>query len=164
MFLFDSLGFTGFKEFIIDNDFNIIDKLLYNVNRFNKNDEKINLINLKVSEYEYDRIKRKGFLSKLTDTAKDLIHLLSEFLKYHNVKEMILYTVNDQLQETASDTFGIFQVYFYKNLFAPLEDSQIIEHEKLTKQTIEKVLHELFSGDKASNEEKMEDFKEEYSL
>ena len=164
LFLFDSLGFTGFKEFIIDNDFNIIDKLLYNVNRFNKNDEKINLINLKVSEYEYDRIKRKGFLSKLSDTAKDLIHLLSEFLKYHNVKEMILYTVNDQLQETASDTFGIFQVYFYKNLFAPLEDSQIIEHEKLTKQTIEKVLHELFSGDKASNEEKMEDFKEEYSL
>ena len=103
-------------------------------------------------------------MSKLTDTAKDLIHLLSEILKYHNVKEMILYTVNDQLQETASDTFGIFQVYFYKNLFAPLEDSQIIEHEKLTKQTIEKVLHELFSGDKASNEEKMEDFKEEYSL
>ena len=97
LFLFDSLGFAGFKEFIVDNDLNIIDKLLYNVNRFNKNDEKINLINLKVSEYEYDRIKRKDFLSKLTDTAKDLIHLVSEFLKYHNVKEMILYAVNDQL-------------------------------------------------------------------
>ena len=121
LFLFDSLGFTGFKEFIIDNDFNIIDKLLYNVNRFNKNDEKINLINLKVSEYEYDRIKRKGFLSKLSDTAKDLIHLLSEFLKYHNVKEMILYAVNNQLQETASDTWGTFQIYFYKNLFVPLK-------------------------------------------
>ena len=47
LFLFDSLGFTGFKEFIIDNDLNIIDKLLYNVNKFNKYDEKINLINLK---------------------------------------------------------------------------------------------------------------------
>ena len=51
LFLFYSLGFTGFKEFIIDNDLNIIDKLLYNVNKFNKNDEKINLINLKFSEY-----------------------------------------------------------------------------------------------------------------
>ena len=71
LFLFDSLGFTGFKEFIIDNDLNIIDKLLYNVNKFNKNDKKINLINLKFSEYESDRIKRKGVLSKLTDTAKD---------------------------------------------------------------------------------------------
>ena len=46
-FLFDSLGFTGFKESIIDGDLNIIDKLLYTVNKFNKNDEKINLINLK---------------------------------------------------------------------------------------------------------------------
>ena len=106
---FDSLGFTGFKEFIIDNDLNIIDKLLYNVNKFNKNDEKINLINLKF-EYEYDRIKRKGFLSKLTDTAKDLFHLLSEFSKYHNVKEMTLYAVDDQLQETTSDICGIFQL------------------------------------------------------
>ena len=164
MFLFDSLGFTGFKEFIIDNDLNIVDKPLYNVNKFNKNDDKINLINLKFLEYEYDRIERKGVLSKLTDTVKDLFLLLSKFSKYHNVKEMTLYAVDDQLQETTSDTCGIFQLYFYKNLFDPLEDSQIIEHEKLTKQTIEKILNEIFSRDKASNEEKMEDFKEEYYL
>ena len=37
LFLFDSLGFTAFKEFIIDND----------LNKFNKYDEKINLINFK---------------------------------------------------------------------------------------------------------------------
>ena len=61
MFIFDSLGFTGFKEFIIDNDLNMTDKLLNNVNKFNKNDEKNNLINLKFSEY--DRIKRTGILS-----------------------------------------------------------------------------------------------------
>ena len=51
MFLFDSIGFTGFKEFFIDNDLNITDKLLYNVKKFIKNDPKINLINLKFSEY-----------------------------------------------------------------------------------------------------------------
>ena len=164
LFLFDSIGCTGFKEFIIDNDLNIIDRLLYNVNKFNKNDEKTNLINLKFSEYEYDRIKRKGVLSKLTDTTKDLFHLLSEFRKYHNVKETTLYAVDDQLQETISDTCGIFQLYVYKNLFDPLEDSQIIDHEKLAKQTIEKILNEIFSRDKASNEESMEDFKEEYNL
>ena len=132
LFLFDSLGFTGFKEFIIDNDLNIIDKLLYNVNKFNKNDEKINLINLKFSEYEYDRIKRKGVLSKLTDKAKDLFHLLSKFSKYHDVKEMTLYAVDDKLLKLLQ-TCGIFQVYFCKNLFDPLEDSKIIEHEKFTK-------------------------------
>ena len=163
-FLFDSLWFTGLKEFIIDNDLHIIDKLLYNVNKFNNNDEKINLINLKFSEYQSDRIKRKGVLSKLTDTAKDWFHLLSKFSKYHNVKEMTLNAIDDHLQETTLDTCGIFQLYFYKNLFHPLEDSQIIEHEKLTKQTIEKILNEIFSRDKASNEEKMEDFKEVYNL
>ena len=122
MFLFDSLGFTGVKEFIVDNNLNIIDKLLYNVNKFNKNDGKINLINLRFSEHEYDRIKRKGVLSKLTDTAKDLFHLLSKFSKYHNVKEMTLYAADDPLQETTSDKCGIFQLYFYKNLFDPLEN------------------------------------------
>ena len=95
MFLFDNLGFTGFKEVISDNDLNIIGKLLYNVNKFNKNNEKINLINLKFSEYEYDRVKRKGVLSKLTDTAKDLFHLLSEFSKYHDIEEMTFYAVDD---------------------------------------------------------------------
>ena len=164
MFLFDSFGFTGFKTFIVDTDLNVIDKLLCNVNKFNKNDEKINLINLKFSEYEYNRIKRKSYLSKLTDTAKDLFHLLSEFSKYHNVNEMTLYAADDHLQEIISDTCGIFQLYFYKSLFNPLETSQIIEHEKLTKQTIEKILNEIFSTDKASNEEKMADFKEEYNL
>ena len=79
LFLFDSVGFTCFKEYIVDNDLNIIDKLLYNVNKFNKNDGKINLINLRFSEHEHDRIKRKGILSKLTDTAKDLLHLPSKF-------------------------------------------------------------------------------------
>ena len=74
---------------------------------------------------------------------------------------MTLYAVDDQLQETTSDTCGIFQLYFYKNLFDPLEQSQIIEHEKLARQTIEKILNEISSRDKASNEEKMEDFKEE---
>ena len=121
LFLFDSFRFTGFKKLIIDNDLNVIDKLLYNVNKFNKNNEKINLINLRFSENEYDKIIKKGVLSKLTDTAKDLFYLLSEFSKYHNANEMMLHAVDDQLQENSSDTCGIFQLYFYKNLFEPLE-------------------------------------------
>ena len=77
---------------------------------------------------------------------------------------MTSYAVDDQLQETTSDTCGIFQLYFYKNLFDTLEQSQITEHEKLARQTIEKILNEISSRDKASNEEKMEDFKEECNL
>ena len=38
LLLFDSFGFTGFKKFIIDNDLGAIDKLLFNLQKFNKKD------------------------------------------------------------------------------------------------------------------------------
>ena len=36
LLLFDSFGFAGFKQFIVDNDMNIIDKLLFNFKKINK--------------------------------------------------------------------------------------------------------------------------------
>ena len=38
LLLFDSSSFTGFKKFIIDNDLSVIDKLLFNLQKFNKKD------------------------------------------------------------------------------------------------------------------------------
>ena len=32
--LFDSFGFEGFKEFVIDNDKNILNKILYGIEKF----------------------------------------------------------------------------------------------------------------------------------
>ena len=37
LLLFDSFGFAGFKQFIVDNDKNMIDKMLFNLEKFNKN-------------------------------------------------------------------------------------------------------------------------------
>ena len=34
IFLFDSFGFEGFKEFIIDNDRNILNKILFGIEKF----------------------------------------------------------------------------------------------------------------------------------
>ena len=42
--------------------------------------------------------------------------------------------LDDQLQELTADTCGIFQLYFYKNLFDPVRDSKIIDGEFLTKE------------------------------
>ena len=36
IFLFDSFGFEGFKEFIIDNDRNILNKILFGIEKFKK--------------------------------------------------------------------------------------------------------------------------------
>ena len=38
LLLFDSFRFTGFKKFIIDNDLDAVDKLSFNLQKFNKKD------------------------------------------------------------------------------------------------------------------------------
>ena len=55
--------------------------------------------------------------------------------------------VDDRLQELDSSTCGIFQPYFYDNLFSPNENSNIQNDTKLTKRTVETLLNELFTLD-----------------
>ena len=83
---FDSFGFIGFKQFIVDNDKNIIHKMLFNLEKFSKKDTKINLVSLTFSIESYKKIKEKS-LDNLTDTAKDFFHLLSEFGKVKKKKK-----------------------------------------------------------------------------
>ena len=60
IFLFDSFRFEGFKEFILDNDRNILNKIFYGTEKFDKKDNKITQITLKFSMLEYEKIgKRK---------------------------------------------------------------------------------------------------------
>ena len=54
IFLFDSFGFSGLKEFIIQNDINITDKIMYDLKKFNSVDKKITLILVKISIKEYN--------------------------------------------------------------------------------------------------------------
>ena len=72
--------------------------------------------------------------------------------------------VDDQLQNLTSGTCGIFQLYFYKNLFDPLKKSKIINDEKLTKNTILKLLNELFSVSDKQNEKVEEQFAQDYDI
>lgn len=52
----------------------------------------------------------------------------------------------------------------YKSLFDPLEDSEIIKHTKLTKDTVKRILNEIFSRNISFTEKLVEGFKEEYSM
>ena len=85
LLLFDSFGFTGFMQFIVDSDKSITDRMLFNFEKFNKKDAKINLVSLTFSIQSYKKIKEKS-LDNLTDTAKDFFHLLSEFRKLKKQK------------------------------------------------------------------------------
>lgn len=61
--------------------------------------------------------------------------------------------VRGQGQDLDSVTCGIFQLYFYDNLFNPDEDSKIQDKAKLKEKTIETLLNELFALDNQEQNE-----------
>ena len=63
-----------------------------------------------------------------------------------------------------TDTCGLFQLYFYINLFIPQGKSQIIKNKTLNLRTIRNLLKELFSKNTAQNEEIVENFALEHGI
>ena len=127
-----------------------------------KNDNKITLIMLKFSMAAYKEVKNSHNLST---TTIDLLHLMYEFGKLHKIKDEVkVHLVNDQLQKIDTNTCGIFQLYFYVNLFAPLDGSSVIHEKTLTRSTFEKLLNEIFLLDREENEKKIEQFTDETEI
>ena len=90
---------------------------------------------------------------------------MNELEKKRNLKnEVTMHFVDDQLQKTETDTCGIFQLYFYVNLFNPVKNSQIISDKTLTKKTIEELLNEIFTSNKDENESKIAGFTDENEI
>ena len=78
IFLFDSFEFKGFKEFILQDDQKVLSKILYDIEKFNKRDNKITLIFLKFFMQEHEKIKNK---IRLSETTIDLLHLMNDYGK-----------------------------------------------------------------------------------
>ena len=143
IFLFDSFGFIGLKEFIIDNGRKLIDKFFFGLEKINKKDKRINLTYLQFDLGSYKRVNRK----LLTPKAQDFFHTLNEFAKIHERKVVNVYMVGNQLQDLQSDTCGSFQLYFYTNLF---------NIKTLNMKTLETLLNEIFVLNISENERRVE--------
>ena len=86
---------------------------------------------------EYEKIRNSH---RLTTTTQDLLHLMYEFGKLHKINDVVtMHLVENQLQKIETDTCRIFQLYFYVNLFTPLENSSIVNDKNLSKSTLEKL-------------------------
>ena len=72
--------------------------------------------------------------------------------------------VEDRMQDMESSTFGIFQLYFYENLFNPDENSKNQNETKFKKTTVETLLNELFSLDDKENEIKMNEYADKLGI
>ena len=135
---------------------------MFGIQKLKKKDQKIIIISLKFSMKEYEKIKNEH---RLRPTTQDLLHLIYEYGRLHNIKDLVtVYSVDDQLQKLETDTCGIFQLYFYFNLFVPYENSSVLGDSKLTKRKVEKLLNEIFSLDRNQSEEEMERFAKEKNI
>ena len=135
---------------------------MFGIQKLKKKYQKIIIISLKFSMKEYEKIKNEH---RLRPTTQDLLHLIYEYGRLHNIKDLVtVYSVDDQLQKLETDTCGIFQLYFYFNLFVPYENSSVLGDSKLTKRKVEKLLNEIFSLDRNQNEEEMERFAKEKNI
>ena len=72
--------------------------------------------------------------------------------------------VEHRMQDLDSTTCGIFQPYFYENLFNPDKNSKIQNESKLKYTTVETLLNELFSLDDRENEIKMDEYADELGV
>ena len=99
----------------MNDDKKVINRIFYDLKKFNVPNNKLTLVIIKFSIEEYEKIKRSYTLSK---TTVYVLHLINSFGKHHNIKDKVkIDRVNDTLQMVEKDTCGMFQIYFYVNLF-----------------------------------------------
>ena len=119
-----------------------------------RTDSKITLCKKQFNLSAYKNFSKRK-LDALSDTANDFFRFIlvfSNMLKLCNFVN--IWMVEDRVQDLNSVTCGIFQLYFYDNLFNPNENSKIQDKARLNKKTIETLLNELFVlDDQDKNEE-----------
>ena len=163
LLLFDSHGIDGFKYFIVDNDEKIIDELLYDYKKCKSNNPifEIKLCSMTFVLNVWEKMSNQK-KTQLNETATYFFHLLYQFAKLKKVNKMTIVIVENDLQKLSSSTCGIFQLYFYKNLFDPPLQSSIISHKNLNMATIESLLNEIFTPQTEENEKRIKLFKQEF--
>ena len=147
LFLFDSFGIEGFKLFIVDNDQDIINKLLYNFKKCEvKSTQKLKLCIMKFCVGTRQKISQKR-KDQLTDTAQNFFNLLEQFAKLKKTHCMNILILENQIQDLISPNCRQFQLYFYKDLFDPDEKSKILSHQTFNKSTLQTIINKIFSTD-----------------
>ena len=142
--MFGSLGLDGFKIFVVNNQETVINELLYNFKRCEaQSNKKLTLCSMKFCVNTWQKMSQKT-KSQLTETAQNLFHLLEQFAKLKQSQCMNILILENRVQNLLTSDCGPFQLYFYKNLFDPDEQSKIVQHQKLTKNTLETLLNEFF--------------------
>ena len=158
IFFFDSYGIEGLKHFIIQDDREIVDEILIGTEKTDRTDDKITLCKIKFNLGACKDLTEDEIIS-LSDTARNFFYLIQAFGIKLKLRIFVnIWMVEERLQDLDSATCGMFQIYFYQNLFNPDKNRKIQGETKLNKKTVETLLNEFFSLDDKENEIKMKEY------
>ena len=159
MFFFDSFGLDGLRHFIIRDDKKVIEKILFGTEKMTRIDNKITLVNIRFNLNACKNLSKRE-LDALSNTANNFFHFIQAFgnkLKLCDFGNV--WMVEDRVQDLNSVICGIFQLYFYNNLFNCDKNSKIQNKARLSKRTIKTLLNELFVlDDQETNEETIKQY------
>ena len=107
------------KSFLIQDHQKVIEKILLGTDQLTRTDKKITLVNINFSLNDCKNL-RKNELDNLRDTARDFFYFVQSFGDKLKLRDFInLLVVKDRIQGFDTVNCGIYQIYFYNNLFNP---------------------------------------------
>ena len=117
---------------------------MFGTERMTRTDNKITLGKIRFNLNACKKLSKKE-LAALSDTATNFFHFIQAFGNKHKLRNFVsIWMVEDMVQDLSSVTCGIFQLYFYENLFNPDGNGKIHINKRLNKRTIKTLLNELF--------------------
>ena len=164
-FFFDSFGLDGLKHFIVQDDKSIVQQILLGIEKMDRADNKVTLCKICFNLGACTTLSQDE-VGSLSDTARNFFR----FIQTLGIKLKLRHFVNismveDRLQDLDSSTCGIFQLYFFDNLFNPDGNSKIQNNSKVNRNTVEVLLNELFTlNDQNKNEQKMRQYANEIAI
>ena len=134
------------------------------IEQMNRTDQKITLCKIKFNLGACKELSKKE-IDSLSNTARDFFYFVQVFGIKLKLRSFVnIWMVEDRIQDLDSNSCGIFQLYFYENLFNPDQNSKIQNETKFKKTTVETLLNELFSLDDKENEIKMAEYADKLGI
>lgn len=108
IFFLDSFGLDCLKEFVIQDDQKIIEKILFGIEKLTRTDDKITLVNIKFNLHACLNLSKKE-IENLSDRARKFFHFIQVFGNKLKLKDFVnIWMVEDRLQDLDSETCDIF--------------------------------------------------------
>ena len=108
IFLVDSYGIEGLKHFIIQDNKEIVDKILVGIDKMDRSDNKITLCKIKFNLGACKQLTEGEILS-LSDIARNFSYFVQAFGNKLKLRSFLnVGMVEDRIQDLDSSTCGIF--------------------------------------------------------